>query len=139
MRHRAKLMPRKGSEAGQSLVEFALSAMVLLTLLLGTMNLAYGIYCYHTISAAARDAVRYAIVRGPDSGSPATTEQVQQAAIRAAVGVSLTPNNITASWPADLGLPGKRDAKVTITYRYQVLMMPMALTLTSTSQMLVSQ
>jgi len=130
---------RRRREAGQSLVEFSLSAMALLILLLGMMNLAYGVYCYHTISAAARDAVRYAIVRGPNRASPATPEQIQQAAIRSAVGVSLIPNDVTASWPADPSLPGKQDAKVTIAHPYQLLMMPIALTLTSTSQMLVSQ
>lgn len=139
MTRHSRPLHRRRREAGQSLVEFALSVMVLLILLLGTMNLTYGVYCYHTISSAARDAVRFAIVRGPNSASPATLEQIQQAAIRAAVGVSLTPDDVTASWPANPRLPGKRDAKVTIAHPYQLLLMPITLTLTSTSQMLASQ
>jgi hypothetical protein len=52
------------SEHGAGLVEMALSIAVLLSLVLGIMELSLALYTFHFISEAARDGARYAIVRG---------------------------------------------------------------------------
>ena len=130
---------RNPGRAGQSLVEFAMAATIFFTLLFGGMNVAYGVYCYHTISYAARDAVRWAIVRGPTSPYPATSAQVAQVAIRSAVGVQLTTSNVTVTWPDDASVALQKDAKVTISYPYRLMLSPGTVNLVSTSQMLVSQ
>jgi Flp pilus assembly protein TadG len=51
-------------EEGASLVEFALAFPVLAMLLLGVVDFGRALYCYHFVSYAAREATRYAIVRG---------------------------------------------------------------------------
>jgi Flp pilus assembly protein TadG len=61
---REERLRRHCGEEGATLVEFALSAMVMLTLLFGTIEAGLAAYSYNFTSEAARDAVRYAIVRG---------------------------------------------------------------------------
>jgi Flp pilus assembly protein TadG len=51
-------------EEGSSLVEMALSCLILIPFLLGIVQLSIGLYCYHYASDAAREATRWAIVRG---------------------------------------------------------------------------
>jgi hypothetical protein len=53
-------------EEGQSLVEMALACMLLLPVLLGIIQLSFALYCYHFSASAAREATRFAIVRGAD-------------------------------------------------------------------------
>jgi hypothetical protein len=81
-------------------------------------------------------------VHSPTSANPATTAQIQQVAINAAIGVNLAITNVSVTWPADANLPSLKDAQVKITYNYSFripFMSPVTLALTSTSQMLVSQ
>lgn len=51
-------------EQGGSLVEMALSCLVLIPILFGIIQLSIGLYCYHFAADAAREATRWAIVRG---------------------------------------------------------------------------
>jgi len=134
---------RGGSEArGQTMVEFAMVASVFLLLLFGIMQMALMVYNYNTVCSAAREAVRYAIVRSPTSPNPATTAQIQQIAINTAVGLNTSQLTVAVSWPADASLPAQSDARVQVSYQYQLqipFFSPLTMTLASTSQMLVSQ
>ena len=51
-------------EEGSSLVEMALSCSILLALILGIAQLSLFFYAYHFVSDAAREATRFAMVRG---------------------------------------------------------------------------
>lgn len=51
-------------EAGGTLVETALTMMILLGVLFGTIEICLAVYSYHFISDAAREGARYAVVRG---------------------------------------------------------------------------
>jgi Flp pilus assembly protein TadG len=126
---------RRRRQAGQAMVEFGLVATLFLLLLFGIMDTAYAVFCYNSVASAAREAVRYAVVHGPKSPSPATTLQIQQVAVNAAPGVNLKTSDVTVTWPADPNLP-LQDAQVRISFNYQMLM---SLTLTSSSRMVVSQ
>jgi Flp pilus assembly protein TadG len=53
-----------GSEEGLSLVEMTLSCLVLIPVLFGIVQLSIGLYCYHYAADAAREASRWAMVRG---------------------------------------------------------------------------
>lgn len=59
--------PRAFNEEGGTLVEMALCSSILLSMLLGIMQLSLALYCYHYASDAAREATRWAIVRGSTS------------------------------------------------------------------------
>lgn len=51
-------------ERGTSLVEFALSASVLLFILFGIIEFGRALYTYHSVANAARIGARWAMVRG---------------------------------------------------------------------------
>jgi len=51
-------------EQGAALVEMALSCLILIPILFGIIQLSIGLYCYHYAADAAREATRWAIVRG---------------------------------------------------------------------------
>jgi len=51
-------------ERGSTLVEFAVVITVLLTLMFGVIDFSRAMYAYHFVSNAAREATRYASVRG---------------------------------------------------------------------------
>ncbi|HEY1581198.1 MAG TPA: TadE/TadG family type IV pilus assembly protein [Terracidiphilus sp.] len=51
-------------EEGSSLVEMALSCLILIPVLFGIIQLSFALYCYHYAADAAREATRFAIVRG---------------------------------------------------------------------------
>ena len=60
-------------ERGSGLVEYAVVFLLLMTLVLGMVDFSRAIYAYHFISNQARDASRYASVRG----STCTDDAVQ--------------------------------------------------------------
>jgi len=64
----ARMLPRAGEE-GSSLVEMALSCLILIPFLFGIVQLSIALYCYHYASDAAREATRWAIVRGANCGT----------------------------------------------------------------------
>jgi Flp pilus assembly protein TadG len=51
-------------ESGAELVEFALTSLMLMGLLFAVFNWILGMYVYHTMTYAAQQATRFAIVRG---------------------------------------------------------------------------
>jgi Flp pilus assembly protein TadG len=127
---------------GQSAVEFCVVATVLLLLMFGLMSLGTAVYCYNTVSNASREAVRYAIVHSPTSSDPVSDSEIQQVAINYAVGLGLRDSDVAVSWPTDPINTKKTDIQVQISYPYQVkipFLKPVALNLTSTSRMMVSQ
>lgn len=128
--------------AAQATLEFAITITVFLLLTFVTMKLALAVYNYNMVSSAAREAVRYAIAHGPNSPNPASTSQIQQVAINAAPGVTLSTSNVTVKWMTDPNLPSRQDAQVQISYSYTLqipFMTTRTLNLSSTSQMLASQ
>lgn len=68
---RALAIRRKG-EDGSTMVEMALSVLLLMCLIFGVMEICLALYTYHNISEAAREATRFAIVRGSSCTSWAT-------------------------------------------------------------------
>jgi Flp pilus assembly protein TadG len=72
-RRAASLRHQLGSrEEGSGLVEYGLICIVFLTMLFGIIDFGRALYAYHFVSNAAREATRYAAVRGStctDDGS----------------------------------------------------------------------
>jgi Flp pilus assembly protein TadG len=106
---------RKPRPAGQATVEFAAAATIFPIVFFALIQLAAAVYTYSTICEAAQEAVRYAIVNGPQSTTPATNAEVQAVAQSYAPGLTLTT---TVTWPTDSLLPAQQDAKVAITCSY---------------------
>jgi Flp pilus assembly protein TadG len=149
---------RARSEQGAGLVEMALSIAVLLSLVLGIMELSMALYTFHFISEAARDGARYAIVRGSScpaslSGCPAAGASVDvQTYVRGLGFPGITPGLMTATttFPSGTGCtpqatpcnnPGNL-VRVVVVYQFPLSIPFLAartLRMSSTSQMVISQ
>jgi Flp pilus assembly protein TadG len=111
---------------GATLVESALILTVLLTLILGMIDLGLGVLQFNTISHAAREGARQAMVHGQLSKSPwptgtfdASTSNAVTTAIQPALcGCNLSNTNITVTQLDGSNAPEKR-VQVVVTTSYQ--------------------
>jgi Flp pilus assembly protein TadG len=142
------------SERGQVLVEFALSVLMFLVLILGILDFGRALYAYHAVGYAARAGTRYAVVRGAAcngavAGCPATQSSVTSYV--ESLSPNLNPSDLTVSvnWiTGNNGCPAGTSptnspgcsVEVSISYKFVWLFsfLPMT-TMTSTSQMVISQ
>jgi Flp pilus assembly protein TadG len=137
------LLEKRSSGTGTT--EFALGATVFLLLTFAIVEMAMVVYSYNTISQAARECVRYAIVHSPTGPSPATVTQIKNITVGYAILPApnqLTPSGVAVTWPADPNLPSSDDAQCTVSLNYNLqipFMAPRTLPLTATARMLVSQ
>lgn len=152
-------------EEGLSAIEAAISCTVLFAMLFGMCQMSLAMYDYHVTSEAAREASRYAIVRGSTSctNTPKLTNcNVTATSLQSYVqglgfpGVKSSNLSVSTSWYSAssttpttwsacstgiCNVPGNL-VKVTVTYPMS-LHIPFAnqlsLNLSSTSQMVISQ
>lgn len=138
---------------GQTLVEFALVSFLLLTTILGVVEISRMVLVYTSIANAARTGARYAIVHGSyastssgPSDNPASVVTVVKnfagagalntANFTATCTASSAPSgSICIHYPNTTNTPGSL-VKVTVAYRYDPLMryLPLSINLTSTSE-----
>jgi len=146
-----------GDETGGSMIELVLSSTVMLAVLLCMIQICMVLYAYCCTAMAAREATRYAIVRGSSCNSfasacPATKANIQSyiqglqfpGVNAAAFGVTTTysayPSG-TCSPSASCNNPGNL-VKIQVTYSYPInlpMISKMTFSLSSTSQMIISQ
>ncbi len=142
------------SERGTELVEFAFAITILLSLMFGIIGFAQAAYAYHFVSDVAREATRYASVRGSDC-NPAvlpdcpmnTSAQVETYAKSIApLGINATQLTVNATWPSTGGCPGPATAPgcpVQVQVQYPFTFLPVlhlgTLNISSTSQMVITQ
>jgi Flp pilus assembly protein TadG len=152
-------------ECGSELVEFALCGSLLLTILFGLMGCSLALYSYHYCAQMAREATRYASVRGSTwTGTTCATTTTYACAATAAnitsFVTSITPLGFTAAnlsvattWPGKTATgavcntangtnsPGCIvTVKVTYTFSYSMPFMSQTpLTLSSTSNLIITQ
>lgn len=91
-----------GEEHGDAMMEFALSATVLLMTIFGIMDFCRAIYAYHFVSYSAQQGTRYAMVRGAHWGAASCGSTTTQACNATSANVQsyiqgLAPYGITAS------------------------------------------
>jgi len=127
-------------------------ATACLLFLTAVMYMGQVMMAYNGMSAAAEEAVRYAVANAPTSPNPASQASIEQIAVNLlpelhltctnctdSHGNNISSGNVTSSWVTDANLSGYQDAKVVITYNYP-LKIPfvtlVTLHLTATSQML---
>ena len=105
MRH-ARLRRCADDEQGATLVETALSIVILLAFIFGIVETGLGLYTYHFIAEAAREGTRYAIVRGSTctgfaSACPAATSDIQSYVLNLGFpGIDPSKMTVNASWSA---------------------------------------
>ncbi len=140
---------RRERERGQAIVEFALAATVALTVIFGVVDFGRALYTYDLVTGAARVGTRYAIVHGSSctlAGCPASAAAIQTYVLSKVTGVTSSQLSVTTTWST---APGCTDSahqgpqcivKVQVSYPFKfVLSFNRTLTMTSTSQMVISQ
>jgi Flp pilus assembly protein TadG len=149
--------PARRGESGSSLVEQALVLATLLAVMFGIIDFGRALYTYHFVSEAAREATRWASVRGNTcvgltGGCPAGASDVQTHVANIS-GMGLDPAKITAttSWPIqpyssptcadNIKNPGcVVQVKVDYAFQFIVPFLPSAaFTMSSTSQMIITK
>jgi Flp pilus assembly protein TadG len=152
------------SEEGQNLVESAFALLIFLALLFGAVEFSYAFYTYHCVADAAREASRWAAVRGSQSctnvstlpecnaSSAQITTYVRGLGYPGVPGASLnvttkwcTASSIPASWSgcstSGSNAPGNQ-VQVTVSYSFPINLVYLkaaSLNLTSTGSMVISQ
>ena len=100
----ARIGPALCAEEGATLIEAAVSLAVLLAVFVGILQICLALYASHFVADAAREASRYAIVRGSNSCSNSP---------------NLANCNATADeiqiWVRNLGYPGINSQHLTVT------------------------
>ena len=125
-------------QRGANLVEASLALLLTLTILFGVMEFGRAVWVYNTVAHAAREGARYAIVRGSNSKTPATVQDVQGVVKRQAVGLLPANTQVTVSWIPDKA-PGS-SVKVAVTYTFSFIasfVAKGALSLKGTSEMVI--
>jgi Flp pilus assembly protein TadG len=123
-------------EAGAAFVEFALvSTVVFLPLMMGVIEFGRGVWVKTTVTAAAREGARFAIVHGTDNvGNTADSAAV---ATYVKNRTQLSGIVVRPSWPTGKD-PGD-IATVVVTYAYvPIIKIFPSKTITSTSKQVIS-
>jgi Flp pilus assembly protein TadG len=145
-------------ETGDTMVEFALSTIVLCSIMFGVIAICLALYTYNVTAESAREATRYAIVRGSAcSASTFSNCNIDQGGLQTYVrgigfpGINPSSLTLTAAWPTTgvacfpsvnpCNNPGDL-VQVTVTYQFplSIPFIPQrTLSMSSTSEMVISQ
>jgi Flp pilus assembly protein TadG len=120
-------------------LEFGLILPVFLLLTVGIIDLGRGIWIYNTLAHAAREGVRYAIVRGETSKRPASSGEVKEVVRTRTVGLDSEKLVVSTSWEPD-NKPGS-TVRVQVQYNFQPvtpLFPSETIVLRSASQMVIA-
>ena len=152
------------SECGSGLVEYAIVFIILVTMLFGIADFSRALYAYHYVSSAARDAARYASVRGATCGGdgsctaansasgvagPSSATDIQDFVKNVPAGIDSTQLTVTPSWVNPNGLAACTTQNnnpgctviVQVSYNFPFfspLVSKSTLTLSSTSQEIIT-
>lgn len=96
-------------EYGGTIVEMALASIALLTIMMGIIEMSLALYTYHYVSDAAREATRYAVVRGSScsllTNCNATATQIQAYVQGLGYPNSMTMTATTTWWSPSASMP----------------------------------
>jgi len=120
---------RRPCNRGSAILEFALTFLAFLAFTLGGFEVGRAIWTYSTVSHAAKQAVRYAMIHGADnagtdgSGNALSQtdveEQVEGVAKDNAIGLNAQLVSVETVWTPN-NFPGSRVA-VRVSYPFQFL------------------
>lgn len=129
---------RRARQAGAVMVEGALCLMSFLMITLGTIEFSIAVQANNFCAWVARDAVRWAAVRGAASTTPATSTSISDYVKAQVVGMDKTKFTVTTTFSPD----NNQGSVVRVNVRY--LVVPLAnfamksnLTVGSTAEMTI--
>jgi Flp pilus assembly protein TadG len=116
----------RARERGNALLEFAISVSTILLVLFGAIDLGRAAFAYDWVSDAARQATRFAMVRGQScsglsGGCPATTQNVSDYVNSIADGIDTSQVNVTTQCAVGATIsspPCAATANVTVRVQY---------------------
>jgi Flp pilus assembly protein TadG len=147
----------RARQRGTTMLESAIMISVLLVMMFGVVGFGNALYTYHFVSNTAREATRWASVRGTacgglSGGCPADDTDVTAYVQNLSTGIGLDPTKVTTTttWvapPNNLAICASQPkspgcvVKVQVQYSFQFLfpLLPSGFTMESTSQMVISQ
>jgi Flp pilus assembly protein TadG len=86
---------------GNATIEFTLVGIPLVFVLISTIEMARGMWIYHTLAYAVKEGTRYAVARGQNNPTPTTYQNVCNAISQA--GTGLLPADLTLSFTSFSG------------------------------------
>ena len=107
---------RPGREAGQAMVEFALTSTLIFTLLFFLADGGRILWNYVQVSQLARQAARYASVRSSESGDEADAAGIAGYVKAQAVGLDDARLAVSVRWPNGNTPDSGNRVEVTVTY-----------------------
>lgn len=137
-------MTRRSGSKGATIVEFALSFLLFLTVSIGLFEMGRAMWIYTTLSHAARQGARYAIVSGANAPTPATKATILAVVRRHAIGLVSSDVAIDVVWEDAATMDGGEFVRVRARYPFRFLTGPVFIAnggtfdLGSVSQMTIS-
>lgn len=132
---RLKLL--KGEKNGNTVIEFALTFPILIFLTFAIFDVGRGVFYYTTVNNIAAETVRYASVRGVDSPTSVTQDEVEAFALEKATGMDL--DRLTIAVIYDPNSSSGSNVQVTVNYDLRFYLAGFfdgaSITLTGASQM----
>jgi TadE-like protein len=89
-------MRKRRSGRGNATIEFTLVGIPLVFVLISTIEMARGMWIYHTLAYAVKEGTRYAVARGQNNPTPTTYQNVCNAIAQA--GTGLLPEDLTLTF-----------------------------------------
>lgn len=134
------MKPRK-HQRGQATIESAFALLVFFPVLFAIVEFGHLIYTYNYVHYMARDATRYASVRGSTASSPATADSIRTYVRGQAIAMDPTQLTVTTTFPNGGNAPGQA-VRVLVSYPFPGIVswvLPASTTVTSASQMIILQ
>jgi hypothetical protein len=91
---------------GNATIEFTLVGIPLVFVLISTMEMARGMWIYHTLAHAIKEGTRYAAARGENTLTPASYRSVCKVIVNA--GTGLLPSDLILTFSSAGNLVGTR-------------------------------
>jgi Flp pilus assembly protein TadG len=107
-------MMRRNGERGSAMIEAAFILSLLLAITAGLAETGRRMLAYHFVSHAAREATRFAEVRGATSRQPATPAAIEAYVKRIAIGVDPGEIRVETRWTPDNSPGGTVRVKVAV-------------------------
>ncbi len=131
-------IPHRKYERGATLVEAALTFLIIWLSIIGVMEFGRAVWVYNWVSHVARDATRYASVHGYYSTAPATADSITSLVQGEAVGIDTSSVTVTTNWIPD----NKPGSAVQVIVSCSILpavnlILPSQLNVGATSQMTI--
>ena len=124
------------NQKGTSVLEFGIVLVVFFLLTLGIMDMGRAVREYHSLSFAAREGTRYAIVHGNRSNNPATADTIEN------IVKSRIPNlqdvTVTTTWDPNNAQASSVEVRVEHTFQPIMLFFDFTIPLSSTTRMAIS-